>query len=76
MPDAPTGVHVFTTRMPKDEYEVLRAYAFFINSPINDVVLRALRRYLAEHANDPELDAMIEQQRTQFRQTVERLEPD
>lgn len=66
-------IHVFTTRMPADEYEVLRSLAFYRNSSINDVVLKALRLYLAEHAADTELEGMVEEARRRFRSTVERM---
>ena len=66
-------IHVFTTRMPADEYEVLKSYAFFVGSSINDVLLRAVRTYLRARAADAQLDAMVEEARRRFQETVERM---
>jgi len=66
-PGGSGDTHVFTTRMPAGEYEFLRFYAFFVGSSINDVVLRAVRAFMAEHAADPELRAMVEQAQRRFR---------
>lgn len=59
--------------MPADEYEVLKSYAFFVGSSINDVLLRAVRTYLRARAADAQLDAMVEEARRRFQETVERM---
>jgi NRPS condensation-like uncharacterized protein len=42
------NVHVFTARIPLEDYERLRLYAFTARLSINDVVLTAVRTLL-EH---------------------------
>lgn len=66
-------IHVFTARMPVDEYEALRSYAFFAGRSVNEVVVAAIRDFLTTHATDDLLDAMVEEKRTTFRRTLERL---
>ena len=68
-----SGVHVFTARMDKDEYEAVQAFAFFNQVSVNEFVLRAIRKYLTRHTTDTELDLMIEQRREAIRTTRERL---
>jgi len=56
-------IHVFTTRMPADEYETLKAYAFFANTSVNDLVLRTVRSFLREATTDPRFKAMVQARR-------------
>ena len=72
----PVPIQAFTTRFPRDEYEALRAYAFFAGSTINDTVKRAVRLYLAEHVTEDEVAAMLERQRAQFHRTVDGMKPE
>lgn len=66
-------VHVFTARMPEDEYEGLRAFAFLSQRSVNEVVLTAIRSYLREQAPDDRLDAMVEEMKARFRATLDDL---
>jgi len=68
-----SAIHVFTARMPVDEYDALRAYAHFTRRPINDVVLAAIRAYLGEKGRAEELDAAVERMKEQFRATLDNL---
>jgi hypothetical protein len=65
-------IHVFTARMPVDEYEGLKAFAFLSQVSINEVVLTAIRSYLREQAPDDRLDAMVEEMKARLRRTTER----
>ena len=66
-------LHVFTARMPVDEYEALRSYAFFAGQSANEVVVSAIREYLKRHATDEQLNALVARTRTQLRRTMDRL---
>ena len=66
------GTRIFTARLPEAEYEALRAYAFLTATSMNDVVVSALRAFLAEHAREHDIDAA----RERFRSTVKRLKRD
>ena len=60
--------------MPVDEYDALRSYAFFAERSVNEVVVAAIREYLAGHATDEQLDAMVGQMRNKLGRTLHRLE--
>lgn len=70
---ADTRMHVFTARMPVEEYEALRAYASLAQSSVNDVMQRAVRAYLRAHSGDEEIEVMVARTRRRLRATVERL---
>jgi hypothetical protein len=42
-----TDRNVLTVRLPADLHEELRAYKFFANRPINDVVVQLIRDFLS-----------------------------
>ena len=60
---ARTDLHVFTARMPVSEYEGLRAFAFFTQTSINEVVLAAIRSHLQEQITEDRLNALVERMR-------------
>ena len=57
-------LHVFTARMPTGEYEGLRAFAFFAQTSINEVVLTAIRSHLQEQITEERLNSLVERMRT------------
>lgn len=73
MSPSETSTRTFSARLPEDDYEVLRAYAFFTGSSMNDVVLRAIRAYLAEHGRGVNLDSVVESSWAKFRERLDRL---
>ena len=70
--DHTAETRIFTARLPEAEYEALRSYAFLTATSMNDVVVGALRAFLAEHAREHDIDAA----RERFRSTVKRLQRD
>ena len=63
----------FTTRLPIEDYEGLKALAFYRGTTMADLVIQAVRALLAEQAHNAEVDAMVERTKARFRETVERL---
>ena len=72
----PESVHVFTARMDKHDYEAVRAVAFFMRLSVNEFVVQAIRDYLARHATDAELDALVERRRERMRTTIAQMGED
>lgn len=72
MPHATNDTHLFSARLPHDEYEALKAYAFFSRRSMNDVVIRAIRAYLTEASREQEIDTMVDAARRRLRQQAKR----
>lgn len=66
-------LHTFTARLAVEEYEALRSYAFFANTSINAVVVRAIRELLMREGTEKRVDRMVGEARAKFRRTVEGL---
>ena len=48
-----------TIRLPRDEYEAVRTYAFVTKKTINEVVRMAVLDYLAGSGRQKQMDAII-----------------
>ncbi len=48
-----------TIRLPRDEYEAVRTYAFVARKTINDVVRLAVLDYLAGAGRQEQMDAIV-----------------
>jgi NRPS condensation-like uncharacterized protein len=70
---ATSETQVLTVRMPKDEHEALRGYAFATGASMNDVVLRALRDFLSGPGRREEFDALLSKARKQYRVALDKL---
>jgi NRPS condensation-like uncharacterized protein len=69
----PREIQVVTVRMPKEEHEALKIYAFHTGSSVNDVVLRAVRNYLATEGRSDEFDKLLNKARAQYRVALDKL---
>jgi NRPS condensation-like uncharacterized protein len=70
---ATSETQVLTVRMPKDEHEALRSYAFATGASMNDIVLRAIREFLASSGRREEFDALLTKARKQYRLALDKL---
>lgn len=68
------NLHVFTARMPIEEYEALRSYAFFANVSINEVVVRAIRELLRRDGREEAVNTLVEQARSKLRATLDEMQ--
>lgn len=73
MPLSERDVQVITARVPKDVHQAIRVLAFATDSKINDIVLRALREYLAESGHRKAVEALTAKAAKQYRVAVDRL---
>jgi hypothetical protein len=64
---------VVTVRLPMDEYEMLRTFAFVTKSKINEVVRKAVLSFLAQEGRQEEMDAIIERVRRGRRLALDKL---
>lgn len=63
----------FTVRMPRDEYETLRTFAFVTDRSINDVVITSIRHYLSSTGKSEEFRDLVGKARSQFRVALDKL---
>jgi hypothetical protein len=66
-------MQVVTVRMPKEEHEALRIFAFHSGMSINEVMLRAMRNFLATEGRTEEFDALLRKARSQYRVALDKL---
>lgn len=71
-PTGPTA-HAFTVRVPEPEFSALKAFAFYTDASLNEVVVRAVREFLVNHGGAQEIEAMAERARALYRDALERL---
>lgn len=69
----PLETQVVTVRMPREEHEALKIYAFHSGSSINEVVLRAVRNYLATEGRSDQFDKLLKKARVQYRVALDKL---
>ncbi|MFA5786260.1 MAG: DNA-binding protein [Actinomycetota bacterium] len=67
------AVQALTLRIPKEEYDALRAYSFVTELSINEVAVRAIRDYLVAEGRRAEFDALLHKARTQYRTALNKL---
>lgn len=72
-PGGAAKLHVFTARMPVEEYEALRQASALLGTSVNATVRQAVHVYLKEQVGDEKFDALVEEARERFRRTLERL---
>lgn len=67
------NAQVVTVRLPIDEYEMLRTFAFVTKAKINEVVRKAVLSFLAQEGRQEEIDAIIDRVRQSRRQALDKL---
>ncbi|HEX2040740.1 MAG TPA: hypothetical protein VHF47_13535 [Acidimicrobiales bacterium] len=63
--------HAFKARLPADVWSELRTYAYLSKLSVNEVVVKAVRSFLAQEATAPEVRAMIEAEAARLRRLLE-----
>lgn len=61
-----------TVRLPEDEHNALRLYAFLTKTSLNETVLTAVREFLATKS-DELTDMAIDRFRTDYRVALDKL---
>ncbi len=64
---------VLTVRMPEDEYETVRGFAFTMNMSMNDVVREALAEYLTSTGRRRQFEMLLEESRDTYRVALDKL---
>jgi hypothetical protein len=67
-------IRAITLRLPEAQHEALRTLAFVEERSINDLVLRAIRGYLAAHNRIEKFDAMLDRARVHYHDLLGREE--
>lgn len=62
-----SDTRMFTARLAEPLYLELKNYAFFTDTSMNEVVVRALREFFDRNGPDERIDALVEQARRKFR---------
>lgn len=65
---------VVMVRMSPEEHEVLKIFSFHTGISINEVMLRAMRQFLATKGRSKELDALLRKTRGRYRSALDKLE--
>jgi uncharacterized protein (DUF1778 family) len=67
-----TGNRAITLRLAEGQHEALRTLAFVEGTSINELVLRAIRSYLAAQHRVEKFEALLERARLQYRELLGR----
>lgn len=62
-----------TIRLPHDEYETLRGYAFTMDQTMNDVVRKALAEYLTGVGRRQQFETLLGEARSTYRVALDKL---
>ena len=60
-------------RLPEDDYQALKAYAFFTGKSMNGLVTQAVQEYLAGPGRREQFEAMMKKARADYRVTLDKL---
>jgi hypothetical protein len=71
-PEETGDIRAITLRLPEAQHEALRTLAFIEETSINELVLRAVRGYLAAQHRIEKFDAMLDRARASYRDLVGR----
>lgn len=61
-----------TLRIPEDEHDALKLYAFLTNTSLNETVVRAVREFLLSRS-DELFEESIDRLRAQYRVALDKL---
>lgn len=67
------GTQAMTLRIPEDEYSLLKMQAAATDTSINELVLTAVRKLLTDQSRAIEVDKYLEEARTKYRVTLDKL---
>lgn len=60
-------------RLPTDQYEALKAYAFFTKTSMNEVISRAIHDFLTGPGRQEQMDAMLGDVQERYRLALDKL---
>ena len=66
-------VRQLPVRLPADQYEALKVYAFFTKTSMNEIVNQAVAEFLAGTGRSEQLDAMLERAQKDYRMALDKL---
>lgn len=64
---------VVMVRMSPEEHEVLKIFSFHARISINEVMLRAMKQYLATQGTSQEFDELLKKSRGRYRSALEKM---
>ncbi len=68
-----TDRNVLTVRLPAELHEELRAYKFFTNRPINEVVVQLIRDFLSGPGREEIARGMTARTKTMYGEALDKL---
>jgi len=74
MVEPSSETRAITLRLPESQHEALRTLAFIEETSINEIVLRAIRGYVAAQHRIEKFEAMLDRARVQYRDLLGREE--
>jgi uncharacterized protein (DUF1778 family) len=74
MVEQASETRAITLRLPEAQHEALRTLAFIEETSINEIVLRAIRGYVAAQHRIEKFEAMLDRARVQYRDLLGRDE--
>lgn len=63
----------YLLRLPIEHYDALKAYAFFTNTSMNEVIDRAIVAFLTGPAREEELAAIVSSGQERYRTALDKL---
>jgi hypothetical protein len=60
-------------RLPAEDYEALKAYAYFCDQSMNEVVGAAVREFLSGPGRQEQMKAMLARVQSDYRLTLDKL---
>jgi plasmid stability protein len=67
------GVKPFALRLPAEEHEALRVMAAVTGKSMNELVVRAVREFMAGAGRRDEFEAAVSQVTTRYRTVLDKL---
>lgn len=64
---------VVMVRMSPEEHDALKTFSFHSGISINEVMLRAMRQYLATQGTSQEFDELLKKSRGRYRSALEKM---
>lgn len=65
---------VVTVRMSREEHDAFKIFSFHSGISINEVMLRAMRNFLATEGKSKEFDEVLRTTRTRYRSALDKFE--
>lgn len=63
----------FSVRMPEEHYEALRTYSHFTNTPMNEVIVKAVATFLQDTGRRELIESAASRAQEQYRTLLDKL---